>query len=115
MGEVKHTPGPWRIAQEEFGLYMVGHTPINTMKPHGRLQWDGLAQVATIVDGNENHEGVANARLIATAPELLEVLEAIIEQSNRIDRDSGGKPYRTPECQQLYDKAFSVVAKATTA
>jgi hypothetical protein len=57
----------------------------------------------------------ANGRLIAAAPELLEVLQTIVAQSERIDRDSKGKPYRTPECQQLYDKAKAAIAKATSA
>jgi hypothetical protein len=78
MTKAKHTPGPWRIGDEEAELYIEGHAPISTVKRRGKGQWDGLAQVATIIDGNLDATGVANAQLIAAAPELLEALQNFI-------------------------------------
>jgi enterochelin esterase-like enzyme len=56
----KHTPGPWR------------HNPDNTgMNDDGRIM-AGITVIATDVYGRTDDEGIANARLIAAAPELLE-------------------------------------------
>jgi len=72
--ENKHTPGPWKIIYPEGFLY---HIVIN-----------GRPFIATI-DGQypdleqcEEHEqeNLANAKLIAAAPELLEALRAIAEE-----------------------------------
>lgn len=66
----KFTPGPWSISEPQIrGDYvMPGYVWIN-----GR-DWYALAQ-ACVQDG----EGDANARLIAAAPEMYEVLRRIRE------------------------------------
>lgn len=72
--KAKHTPGPWELSTR---LYV-----------HGILDSKGLAiafqDVAPQVDcgsitsrGRTPEETLANARLIAAAPDLLEALEAL--------------------------------------
>lgn len=53
---IKHTPGPWILKQDDdwFGIESIGLRYIDTGLPHS--------------------ENEANARLIAVAPELLEML-----------------------------------------
>jgi len=63
MSKQKHTPGPWKA-----NLYLGGAYAIDRIAPNG----DRLARVAT-VDGAL--ETMANARLIAAAPDLLEVVK----------------------------------------
>jgi len=65
----KHTPGPWVISGDE----------INTA--------DGQTKIAEVIGGDgrrfqdeeDNTECLADARLIAAAPDLLEALEAAME------------------------------------
>ncbi len=63
-----HTPGPWRIEPNE------GRFCWSQINGDG---WGSLAQVCTRLVGDDfdHPEGVANARLIAAAPELYEALE----------------------------------------
>ncbi len=55
----KHTPGPWEVSPQVRAAVLIG-----------------VAKVS-LPDGSE--ENRANARLIASAPDLLEALEAIVE------------------------------------
>ena len=66
---MSHTPGPWEIIEvERFGKIHV-YGPSN--KPI-------VADVNTY-----KHDGEANARLIATAPELLECLQSCLAYVKR--------------------------------
>jgi hypothetical protein len=75
--EIYHTPGPWHLARPWTIREPNGHdlTRIPIHGPKGEhiadcLEWDG--------DLPENKDEIrANARLIAAAPELLEVVEGI--------------------------------------
>jgi len=69
MGEVKHTPGPWRLRTnrhtatngESWG-WVSENTDANISLPGlSRFEWQG-------------DTGRANARLIAASPDLLEAL-----------------------------------------
>ena len=69
-----HTPGPWTIDHERIGppgepvaLLCDGHAPESGTV----VEWPRFGEV---VDDAENE---ANARLLASAPDLLEALEAI--------------------------------------
>ncbi len=90
----KHTPGPWIPVAVEGG-------------------WDGVAE-------NENRNSVicalrlnnpANARLIATAPELLEALRGIDEAYCRAG-DSLSREERAEDRKRLM-AARAAIAKAT--
>ena len=95
MSQQKHTPGPWHIdfddceADIHSGFGMVAKT-----MGHGKEQDD---------------EGRANARLIAAAPELLEALEALV---NDFGRDGYGVEFKGGECCVI-DMARAVIAKTT--
>ena len=82
-----HTPGPWTA--------------------HGCTLYAGTNRVAQTwtaeYDGVPTSEMVANARLIATAPELLESLKWALEQiADDLD----------PDHQAAFDAAFAVVMRA---
>lgn len=71
----KHTPGPWRIDGQDL-FQGIGHDRAlmhAVIRSEGE-QWTSLVEI-------EDGEGFANARLIASAPELLEALEALLESA----------------------------------
>ena len=68
MEEMKHTPGPWRI----------GTAPPNGEQTIGTIRGMMVA-VATTGVGMEE-ETLANASLIAAAPEMLEALQSLVNQ-----------------------------------
>ena len=70
MSEVKHTPGPWRY-EPQNGSPTTGQHMISGSKP------GYLAEVRDCGSGDV----VANARLIAAAPELLAVLKELQESA----------------------------------
>ena len=91
----KHTPGPWKI----------GAPPPNGEQTIG-TEAGMMVAVATTGVGMEE-ETLANARLIAAAPDLL---EALIEMTNALDLmqwkrlgSTLGKPY---------EKARAAIVKA---
>lgn len=80
----QHAPGPWEARQAQTG--MVSIYPVG-----------GPFRVA------DAYDGLANARLIAAAPDMLEALIAIVALSN----DQGRR--NLPECAGL---ARQAIAKA---
>lgn len=60
----KHTPGPWQIKSYDGELRILDSTPIGSSPP--------------IADVNMFLNGEANARLIAAAPEMLEVIKGLV-------------------------------------
>lgn len=64
---MSHTPGPWKLVPAKNPSY-------NLVCAEG---WHKLARVVVRMmgHGSDSTEGVANARLIAAAPELLEAAE----------------------------------------
>ena len=67
MSEVKHTPGPWRY-EPQNGSPTTGQHMISGSKP------GYLAEVRDCGSGDV----VANAHLIAAAPDMLEALKAAL-------------------------------------
>lgn len=71
---MSHTPGPWklmnRVEAKKEGFSKTKHR--SYISAIGR--WWGLASVVTRMKGEEGEhaEGMANARLIAASPDLLE-------------------------------------------
>ena len=70
---MKHTPGPWRIDNESPMKYCVNSTVDNNHI--AMVNWGSLT-----FDSEE--EPLANARLIAAAPELLESLIELESKCN---------------------------------
>lgn len=82
MSEAKHTKGPWRIGAMESGRYAVDGE--NGQEVTGWL------------------DSEADARLIAAAPELLEALQALVNEPQPIGID-----------RTAYQAALVAIAKAT--
>lgn len=62
---VKHTPGPWQaVGWKPCGIYGPG----------------GMADAERICTMDDRQEHDANARLIAAAPDLLEVAQRILDR-----------------------------------
>lgn len=76
MTQDKHTPGPWRVFDED---------KVVAVAPYGRL----IAEC-----------GVANARLIAAAPDMLESLEEVLPIV-----EAFGKPHHIAAIQDAIAKA----------
>ena len=90
MGEVKHTPGPWSVphfAQPdvncECGYVLTGGMMGAVCTVHCSGDGDDWQKNG---DNPKFAEAVANAYLIATAPELLAVAREAITAINRADR-----------------------------
>lgn len=88
---MKHTPGPWHIANG---------CQIRSAKDQIAKAWM-----------TRNGEGLANARLIAAAPELLEALELLAELA---DGFSVSGVYFTEQIENLVAvrRAFAAIAKS---
>lgn len=68
MSKLQHTPGPWHVMEDGFGKVHSHPTVYATD--------DELRYIATCADYAtiEKTNNLANARLIAAAPEMLEIL-----------------------------------------
>lgn len=96
--KTKHTEGPWRIKNE---TYIGSTTVLGATMPNG-----GMPVICTTRDGYISmtpEEQYANAKLIASAPEMLEVLKDIRtwyeQNAHRLNRE-------TPIC---FSKALSLI------
>lgn len=76
MGGAKHTAGPWRVFTSTSGFRLIGI---------GELNGTGVADCGFGVWRGGSEEAMANARLIAAAPDLLEALEALRLQALQSD------------------------------
>lgn len=73
--KAKHTPGPWGVPDTGTALGYVG------VSAGDQFRWKGM--IAQCDAGNyvrSQQEGLANAYLIAAAPDLLEALTVIAAQ-----------------------------------
>lgn len=74
--EAKHTPGAWRIEEDDFDGFIV-IAPRQNCKRHGKPEW-AIAKVGSTEFWDESEwrsRDAADARLIAAAPELLQVAQ----------------------------------------
>lgn len=69
---MKHTPGPWKVAEEYDGWTVY--------KPDGEI---GRTVIAREIEQGYDG-GAADARLIAAAPELLYMLELMVDRYGHI-------------------------------
>lgn len=100
MSETKHTPGPWEVFTGA-GI------------PHPGIEGSGISIVVFGAKGERDmgvlgrtpKQAIANARLIAAAPELLDALTAIIE--------IGKRDLTNPKYDSYFDTARDAIAKAT--
>lgn len=111
----EHTPGPWEVVGQHV-FTKLGATNAHGSKASDRDGWN----IATITpwsctnqDDEEEYmpvsEVMANAALIAAAPELLEALESICAMQARNYGDATQTHLDLP---YLTDKARAAIAKA---
>lgn len=83
----KHTPGPWRLCTKFCQQGLIA--PV-----------DGVYPVAAVTGyyGHAN-QTEANARLIAAAPELLQVIELVSDLSSQEWQDADGKRHAATDNQ----------------
>ncbi len=102
MSAPKHTPGPWVVCEQEddFGAFTVFPESMLVDEVIAAKDWDRFVVRA----GLDHPEFEANARLIASAPDLLEALRNL---ADLYDTDEG--------CRSLpeYIAARAAIAKAT--
>lgn len=103
MPETKHTPGPWKIYDAACGLdYYPGIEVSNSSKSIIVFGTDIDDQSG--VRGDSRTERIANAKLIAAAPELLEALMMLLETNEAL-----------PNLKFSAEvKAYAAIKKATT-
>jgi hypothetical protein len=89
MMRSEYTPGPWsHSGADDFGDYNIVHPA------------DALAVAAVISNMRPPIEVLANARLIAAAPDMYEVLKALLEPPLSL-RWSAGKLGRALEAARV--------------
>jgi hypothetical protein len=76
----KHTPGPWRIDEDEYGHRLFCD------EYHGVCAGKGFFPEGFRITGYMSH---ADARLIAAAPELLEALRLMLIPVDAIGNHGG--------------------------
>ena len=91
---MSHTPGPWRMEEFRKGSYLV------TARNAGTAREGIVAQ---------HVPGIANARLLAAAPELLEVIREAVDSAER-EMAKGRKA--SPGLAAWLEKARAALAKA---
>lgn len=112
MGKKRaHTPGPWeyRIGGNFVDVGRRGYVEETRKATYlGRAQ--GVIANMTMRFGDKAHDSiiVANARLIAAAPEMLEALKAFLDSRGTVEAE----PEHCPSCKATH-LAKSAIAKAT--
>lgn len=104
MADVKHTKGPWYVGAMNGCLFIIDQPP---RPSNDDVNPDRQVNVVAKLD---YASADANARLIAAAPELLEVLKLFV-RSEKMARD--GNPPQ--DADKLIELGDAVIAKTITA
>lgn len=103
LTDLKHSPGPWRLADTDVVADAFGEEVLIA----------GVYAGGYTRGGNGNRERLeANARLIAAAPELLEALKAILADCGETTMD--GYVENSIHSDEV-NKARAAISKATGA
>lgn len=103
-----HTPGPWDY--EPYGDHVSFSSPKHKDDYFMRVEFDKCVD-QRIWDGvGDPPEDIANLRLIASAPELLESLEEMVSEYANI-ANSGDAGFWDPEKNEKVIKARAAIAK----
>lgn len=101
----KHTPGPWIAREPSDGdEWFFGHRLRNGIYGKQIVVSDSRDNEICVYSGNTDGE-IANARLIAAAPDLLEACIEILAEMQVWETDQGTHPAAT--------KARAAIVKAT--
>lgn len=103
MSEIKHTPGPWIVVESAKGPKNAAAWVCTIGNNH-----NDPAVFSTVLDGDKFVFGdkLADARLIAAAPDLLEALKSL-SASIFVPNDE-----RSPELTTALEMTISAIAKA---
>ncbi|MEB0078069.1 hypothetical protein QN386_17910 [Pseudomonas sp. CCI3.2] len=107
MPEIKHTPGPWAIGDYE-GPCECSDLVYAAPRPHGQNP------ICSLTGYFPREQRMANSKLIAASPELLEALQALVKinvEHNEAMMKIIGRP--TQWNDSYLDLARAVIAKAT--
>lgn len=97
----KHTPGPWRVAENGFfAMAVETSSGINITHEAG---------YGTRISGPEKE---ANARLISAAPELLQALKESVPHLEYMAGGMTHAPWKTKKAQECLERVLAVIAKA---
>ena len=98
----KYTPGPWSVADLPHAVVVQTESP--SKSKYGASRY---AAIGGFDRGNPEQlaEALANARLIAASPELLDALDALLSACEL--------PGDHCEIEQALPKARAAIAKAT--
>lgn len=110
-GLTQHTPGPWRIKDDRWHDNGKARLRAISIGDGGDFYRGTVAhmQSAEHINGMTADEVEANARLIASAPELLEALRLFERQWNACGPNSDFGRY----FQNVRDAARAAILKAT--
>jgi hypothetical protein len=97
---MKHTLGPWKFETSKSGFHKITKL----------LNDDDALIVDLMIHEGKEDEALANARLIASAPELLEALEDITETFKSCL--GGSDPLYYTDFKGEIERAVSVINKA---
>ena len=102
--ETKHTPGPWRATRDQDS--------------RGNHCWRidapsvSLLAVLTYQNAGARAEGIADAHLIAAAPDLLAALEAVLAHEGERDISPIGTELDSAELERAKNAARAAIARA---
>lgn len=96
MADAKHTPGPWRVCGGATPAYMAihsvnGYVVFSLADPAAHSEW----MPARAISAPSYREQRANARLIATAPDMLlalEECEAVLSALSQVLKPLSNEP-----------------------
>lgn len=112
--QTKHTPSPWAV--RVMGAQVVAIDAPNGDQTIGHSQWKELATAYGCDDAMEDGEAVAlaNARLIAAAPELLEALRELLDSHDDVNTCDADSQFRADTRHEAAIRnASAAIAKAT--
>lgn len=111
-----HTPGPWKVQEwdTETGAYIRVSTPDNGFGTQPSIViLPSESRNIVACNGVSVDEYRANARLIAAAPELLDMLKGLLDTAKAVN--DGNKNQHADYhgfAPSLFDKCNQIIAKA---
>lgn len=96
----EHTPGPWRLAEQGLG--------------ENAAVFPAQAVAPCIADCNAGPKGecLANAILVASAPDLLEALQTLVREQQYFAQRMPGNDFYSSRFMAVVNLAKAAIAKA---
>lgn len=104
--DMKHTPGPWAHTNDVSEEVFADIESVDGLL-YIRAQWGAMRKLSKSEKQNLQDEMLANARLIAAAPDLLAALQLAVRQNSH-DMLMTGEELRV--CEAAIAKATRVAA-----